>query len=148
MLKYSSHSEWNEESAWLSLCHVERSETKHSVMLNEVKQNTLSCWTKWNKKNVILNEMKNLPGFNTAFQEILRFAQDDKKEAQDDKKNVILNEMKKLPSFCTNPLEILRLRSGWQKRRLRMTKGKAKWNTYFCQHYYGSILWNAINLFF
>jgi len=56
--------------------------------------------------------MKNLPGFNTAFQEILRFAQDDKKEAQDDKKNVILNEMKKLPSFCTNPLEILRLRSG------------------------------------
>jgi len=57
--------------------------------------------------------VKKLPGICTNPQEILRFAQDDKKGGQDDKENsVILNEVKKLPGICTNPQEILRLRSG------------------------------------
>jgi len=37
---------------------------------------------------------------STAFQQILRFAQDDKRGAQDDKNNlVMLNEVKHLPVF-------------------------------------------------
>ena len=53
----------SETSAGSFFCHVE----KKPVILSEAKK----------KRFVILNEMKKLPNQSTAFQEILRFAQDD-----------------------------------------------------------------------
>jgi len=96
-------------------------------MLSEAKKKTLSFWMKW----------RICPNQSTAFQQILRFAQDDKKNV------VMLNEVKqKVMSFwmkwriCPNQSTAYSadpsLRSGWQKGGLRMTKKTlscwTKWN--------------------
>ena len=63
------------------LCHVERSETKNFVILSEAKKKKL-CHVE-RKRNIC-------PNHSTASQQILRFAQDDKKGAQDDRERTLV----------------------------------------------------------